>query len=652
MRCWTFAYVFALLDTSSTYTIRIHHALSQTIHPPCSVAGSIFMAPRCLHQDSVFQDCMKGIPGMKLFAQQPGYHDQCRGGLGFMSSTRTTIRLNLISGLVFPLPAVFREEVAEESKVAATYADEALRDAASGRETKALVDEPDQRGLFADNNLTLKQKALHVVTGLVDVAWSNGMPDVRCVHTGWSDSVDVRALQKEALERSVELRPMLEHMKRCVPACQPTAASDQTYPMGHALVDDACGAGANAHAASMQALLPTKRPLGCGDGRSSHREAHTKQQSPVTNRGAAIALKARLQGREPHPANDGDVVVAATPRPQSQPIAVDARLRSTVPVTEWPRGKVTFLGTGCAEPSKYRGASSILVSTSSNRSMLLDCGEGAWGQLVRLHGFTRATAILSSLDAVWISHRHADHMSGILQILLRTVQYKDPSHPPLLLIGPRALGDWLREAAPPLGLRHNERYSFIHFSELQKDARHPARSFLNSTLGFSQIACVPVRHCSDAYGIVLKHVEGWSLVYSGDTEPSEALMRAGSGATLLIHEATFEPALVAEARNKRHSTVSEALHVAQRMGAYCTILTHFSQRYPKFPEGLPVIDPGKVGFGGDDMVRVAPAFDGMCVPLHALGQLPLLTPGMALVLGGGGNAGGLDGAAGDPGACC
>lgn len=36
-----------------------------------------------------------------------------------------------------------------------------------------------------------------------------------------------------------------------------------------------------------------------------------------------------------------------------------------------------------------------------------------------------------------------------------------------------------------------------------------------------------------------------------------------------------------QARQKRHSTTQEALCIAQRMGAYRTILTHFSARYPK-----------------------------------------------------------------------
>lgn len=72
----------------------------------------------------------------------------------------------------------------------------------------------------------------------------------------------------------------------------------------------------------------------------------------------------------------------------------------------------------------------------------------------------------------------------------------------------------------------------------------------------------------------------WKLVFSGDCRPSDALVRAGRGATLLIHEATFCDGMEEDARRKRHSTVSEAVGVGERMKAYRVLLTHFSARYP------------------------------------------------------------------------
>ena len=52
-------------------------------------------------------------------------------------------------------------------------------------------------------------------------------------------------------------------------------------------------------------------------------------------------------------------------------------------------------------------------------------------------------------------------------------------------------------------------------------------------------------------------------------------------------QATFDDGLEEEAINKRHSMTCEAVEIGQKAKAYRTLLTHFSQRYPK----IPVIDP-------------------------------------------------------------
>ena len=38
---------------------------------------------------------------------------------------------------------------------------------------------------------------------------------------------------------------------------------------------------------------------------------------------------------------------------------------------------------------------------------------------------------------------------------------------------------------------------------------------------------MPVDHCPQAYGLVLTHKRGWKIVYSGDTRPCLALIKAG-----------------------------------------------------------------------------------------------------------------------------
>ena len=79
---------------------------------------------------------------------------------------------------------------------------------------------------------------------------------------------------------------------------------------------------------------------------------------------------------------------------------------------------VTFLGSGSSMPSKYRNVSGILLETAPGSWLLLDCGEGTLGQLVRLKGWEGAMAVLRGLKAVYLSHLHADHHLGAINIIL------------------------------------------------------------------------------------------------------------------------------------------------------------------------------------------------------------------------------------------
>lgn len=143
--------------------------------------------------------------------------------------------------------------------------------------------------------------------------------------------------------------------------------------------------------------------------------------------------------------------------------------------------------------------------------------------------------------------------------------------------------------------------------------------------GLQALVSIPVVHCPQAYGIVVKAAErtnsagktvpGWKLVYSGDTRPCPELIEASCGATVLIHEATFEDAMVEEAIARNHSTTKEAIEVGDAAGAYRIILTHFSQRYPKIPV-----------FDETYMHKTCIGFDLMSVNIADLPVLPKVNP--------------------------
>jgi ribonuclease Z len=288
--------------------------------------------------------------------------------------------------------------------------------------------------------------------------------------------------------------------------------------------------------------------------------------------------------------------------------------------------EVCFLGTAAAIPGKHRNVSGIMLRMFARGSLLMDCGEGTWGQLTRAYGMDAARDILCGLKIVFISHIHADHHLGLLTLLyerkeLLARRKREERWPQLVVIGPRQLREWLNHFEKTVyGSNSVLLYKFCDADELTDPQRHESKFFVDS-YGL-EIACVHVVHCPNSYGVVVvDKLTGWKLVYSGDTRPCRALAEAGSGATLAIHEATLDDSMEEEAMAKNHSTTSEAIRVcADWMGAWRTVLTHFSQRYPRFP----LLDSATMR--NLEVGRAVVAFDLMRINFADLGTLPHLMP--------------------------
>eukprot|EP00501_MAST-03F_sp_TOSAG23-6_P000755 GSMAST32.ASY1.ANO1.783.1 assembled CDS len=250
---------------------------------------------------------------------------------------------------------------------------------------------------------------------------------------------------------------------------------------------------------------------------------------------------------------------------------------------------ISFLGTGSAIPTKLRNVTTGAVPASSS-GFLMDCGEGTYGQLLRLVGPTKIEKTLAEIQCIYISHMHADHNLGIVRILSERPEGQDEitgvEIEPVLVIGPSNLHRWLLEYQE-INSSIVGKWTFVRNRDIMTP-NNCAGAELARRCGIN-IFNIRVFHPADAYGLIVTasggvpRTLGWKIVYSGDTRPCDALIRAGQGATLLIHEATLEDGMEVEARAKMHSTVSEALGVSRRMNAFRTILTHFSARYPNVP---------------------------------------------------------------------
>ncbi|KAI5608649.1 zinc phosphodiesterase ELAC protein 2, partial [Silurus asotus] len=289
--------------------------------------------------------------------------------------------------------------------------------------------------------------------------------------------------------------------------------------------------------------------------------------------------------------------------------------------------EVVFLGTGSALPMKIRNVSGTLVNISSTQSLLLDCGEGTFGQLCRQYG-NAVDEMLTKLSTVFVSHIHADHHTGLINLLLqreRALRIMGKNFTPVYLVAPVQIMTWLNQYHDHCQeiLSH---VNFIPAKCLSEGAEVPkfkTKSFIQALLKRNDLTkfqtCL-VRHCKNAYACSLTHQSGWQLVFSGDTMPCDALAQMGKNATLLIHEATLEDGMEEEAMDKRHSTTSQAIGIGMSMNAEFIMLNHFSQRYAKIPL-----------FSSDFNQRVGIAFDHMRIRFGDFRILPrLLSPLKAL----------------------
>jgi len=276
--------------------------------------------------------------------------------------------------------------------------------------------------------------------------------------------------------------------------------------------------------------------------------------------------------------------------------------------------EITPLGTGSAAPSKYRNVSSTLIRVPGYGSYLLDCGENTLGQMRRAYGYEETAQILSDLRCIFISHMHADHHLGVASVI-SAWQKETQGRSVLSISCTEQMRRFIQEYAQvePINLGNLRFYGDDH-----SDIDYTREFEPGDPSGLAKLERVTVVHCKSSHAGILTWSSGLKIAYSGDCRPSHRFALRAQGATLLIHEATFEDDKAGDAKAKKHSTMSEALGVAEKMQAKRVLLTHFSQRYAKLATNE---DKGSVKEGSSTTVGVDGRPVNDRVVLHAFDQM-------------------------------
>lgn len=222
--------------------------------------------------------------------------------------------------------------------------------------------------------------------------------------------------------------------------------------------------------------------------------------------------------------------------------------------------QLRFVGCGDAFGSGGRFNTCFHVR-GARTNFLIDCGASSLVAMKRL-GIER-----NAIQAILCTHFHADHFGGLPFFILDS-QFFSKRSAPLVIAGPRGLEDWYRrvmETAFPGSSKTRQRFP-LELRELAPE--EPAK------IGALRVTPYPVNHGNPGgpFFALRVEAEGRTIAYTGDTEWTETIVRAGARADLLIAEAYFRDKAV-----PLHLDLATLEAHLPEIGAKRVILTHMSE---------------------------------------------------------------------------
>ncbi|MCL4326430.1 MAG: ribonuclease Z [Candidatus Thermoplasmatota archaeon] len=269
--------------------------------------------------------------------------------------------------------------------------------------------------------------------------------------------------------------------------------------------------------------------------------------------------------------------------------------------------EVVFLGTGGSYPSKKRNVPAIVVKGYGSGLMLLDCGEGTQRQIMN------AGLSFMKINNIFITHLHGDHYLG-LQGLLQTMALNNRTNE-LSIYGPEGIeyiGNFIMKTGS-----WNPGYK-VSFNTIKKDFNNDFGNLIVSVehgthliTDFAYKIKEMDRRGSfnkkiteqlnikgkdfsvlERNGFIVKNnrkiylnevtgeiKKGKSIVYTGDTAPSDKIAEFSKNVNLLIHDSTVTSDLEGKANQYGHSSSAQAAMIAKAGNVDKLVLTHISPRY-------------------------------------------------------------------------
>jgi ribonuclease Z len=268
-----------------------------------------------------------------------------------------------------------------------------------------------------------------------------------------------------------------------------------------------------------------------------------------------------------------------------------------------------ILGSGGMMPLPNRHLTSVLLRREGEL-FLFDCGEGTQVSLRRLN------LRWKKISAIFISHTHADHVTGLPGMLMLSSQVDRDD--PLYIFGPPRIAEYVETSRRVLDM-------YINYQIVVNEITAPGLIYAGE--GF-RIRAFALRHTKPCFGYTLEEDLRpgeffpekaaalnvpvgplWSHLQNGETvtaadgrqvSPGEVLgpARPGrkfsfvtdtlafpgiapdvAGSDFFVCEGMFEHGLLDTAREKKHMTAVQAAEIARDAQVKKLALIHYSPRY-------------------------------------------------------------------------
>jgi len=216
--------------------------------------------------------------------------------------------------------------------------------------------------------------------------------------------------------------------------------------------------------------------------------------------------------------------------------------------------KVIFLGVGEAFDEKMPNTSILVLSNNTN--LLLDCGCTTPTQLWKFNDDQ------SFLDAIYISHPHADHYFGIPALFVR--MWEEKRKKPITIICQKGLRKVIKELMEYGYKGFVKDFKFkINFIEVE-EGQIIQFNDLKLSFAFTE---------HSASNLAIKINDGKkSFCYSGDGEFNEKTEELYKNSDLVIHEAYLY-----DEKKIGHGCITDLIKMAQRNNIKCLALIHINR---------------------------------------------------------------------------